>query len=102
MMFETGHAVVVTSWDGAEVLIHVGLDTVKLKGTYFTVCSQNGHSIRKGDPLIEFDMTAIASEGYDLISPIVVTNYENYEYMNAVTVAKIAEGDEFIRLSGQY
>jgi len=98
MMFRTGHAVALTSSDGAEVLVHVGLDTVKLKGTYFTVHAHNGDRMRRGDLLIEFDMKEIAGEGYDLITPVVVTNHEDYKTMRIAAGAHVAEGNGLIRL----
>lgn len=63
MMFDTGHAVSMTSNDGIEILIHVGLETVNLKGKYYQVHAANGDQVKKGQKLISFDREAIAAEG---------------------------------------
>ena len=69
MMFETGHAVSLVADCGAEVLIHVGLETVTLKGKHFTIHAANGDKVKKGDLLIEFDLEAIKAEGFNTITP---------------------------------
>lgn len=99
MIFETGHAVVLASSGGVEVLIHVGLDTVKLKGRHFTAHVKKGDEVKRGDLLIEFDMPAIESEGFDLITPVVVTNHEDFASMEMRTGALVAQLDEIIRLA---
>jgi PTS system beta-glucosides-specific IIC component len=99
MMFRTGHAVAMTLSGGVEVLIHVGLDTVNLGGSYFTPRAQNGEKVKKGDLLIEFDMESIAGEGYDLISPVIVTNHDDYKGMDAVAGKHVAEGDVLIKVN---
>lgn len=77
-MFETGHAVSLTSKEGVEILIHVGLDTVVLKGQHYTACVKTGDTVKAGDVLIEFDKDAIAAAGYDTITPIVICNTAEY------------------------
>ena len=61
-MFETGHAVSMTTADGAELLIHVGIDTVQLEGKHYKACCKAGDQVSKGDTLIEFDPAAIKAE----------------------------------------
>ncbi|MDR1136998.1 MAG: PTS glucose transporter subunit IIA [Synergistaceae bacterium] len=96
MMFKTGHAVVLVLANGVELLIHVGLDTVNLEGTFFKIYVRNNDRVRKGDLLIEFDIESIKSEGYDLITPVVVTNHENFKYVETMAGHRVAEGDELI------
>ncbi len=83
LMFDTGHAVNLISEDGIELLIHVGLDTVKLKGQHYTAHVQSGQSVQKGQLLMEFDAAAIADAGYDVITPIVVCNSDSYSTITA-------------------
>ncbi|MEK4670063.1 beta-glucoside-specific PTS transporter subunit IIABC [Niallia sp. FSL R7-0271] len=73
-VFPTKHAIAIKSDSGAEILIHIGLDTVKLNGQYFTAFVQEGDSIKIGDKLVEFDIEGIKAEGYDIMTPLVITN----------------------------
>jgi PTS system beta-glucosides-specific IIC component len=77
-LFPTGHAIAITSDDGCEILIHVGTDTVRLNGKYFTKKVQQGATVKKGDVLVEFDIEGITKEGYSLISPIIIINSDEY------------------------
>ena len=77
-VFETGHAVGMVTDDGVEILIHIGLDTVKLEGKYFTAHVKSGDTVKKGDLLISVDIDAIKAEGYDMTTPVVVTNSKDY------------------------
>lgn len=76
--FPTGHAMGITTNNGAEILIHVGMDTVKLEGKHFTLKAKQGDVIKKGQVLLEFDINAIEKEGYSLITPVIITNSDNY------------------------
>lgn len=76
--FPTGHAIGITADNGMEILIHVGMDTVKLEGKYFTPKAQQGDRVKQGDLLLEFDIDGIRSEGYTLETPVIVTNSDNY------------------------
>lgn len=78
MIFETGHAVSLVADCGAELLIHVGLDTVNLKGKHFTTHAKAGDKVSKGTLLIEFDKDAIIAEGYDIITPVVICNSSDF------------------------
>lgn len=73
-LFPTLHAVLITTESGAELLIHVGLNTVKLKGLHFKAAVQEQAKVASGDLLLEFDINAIEEAGYSVITPIVVTN----------------------------
>lgn len=77
-LFPTLHAISITSDSGVEVLIHVGMDTVQLDGKYFTPYVQQGERVTIGQKLMEFDMDAIREVGYPLITPVVITNTDQY------------------------
>ncbi|MFI3168911.1 MAG: PTS glucose transporter subunit IIA [Faecalibacterium sp.] len=79
MVFDTGHAVSMTSAKGVELLIHVGIDTVKLKGEHFTTRCAVGDTVKQGDLLLEFDKAAITAAGYDTTVMLVVCNTDAYK-----------------------
>ena len=78
MIFKTKHAIGLKSNDGAEILIHIGMDTVQLEGKHFKAHVKDGDEIKVGDTLVEFDMDAIKREGYELITPVIITNTMDY------------------------
>lgn len=91
--FPTGHAVGLRSADGAEVLIHIGIDTVRLNGQHFALKVAAGQEVAAGDLLVEFDVDAITAAGYDLITPVIVTNPDLYPVVDDVAEGPIAHGD---------
>lgn len=102
-IFETRHAIGITSKDGAEILIHVGIDTVNLKGKHFNAKIKAGDAIKKGDLLLEFNVDAIKKEGYEIITPVIVTNSSVYsEVLPALNVVgkTVKQGDKLINLIG--
>lgn len=76
--FNTAHAIGLTTKEGVELLIHVGIDTVALEGKYFDLKVEKDQEVKKGDLLLEFDMEKIAAEGYDLTTMFIVTNSDQY------------------------
>lgn len=96
MVFNTKHAIGLRSDDGVEILIHIGLDTVKLEGEHFNIFVKNGDRVSVGDKLVEFDKDAIKSKGYDVITPIIVTNTMDYLEVIASNVEVVKQGDEII------
>lgn len=78
VLFETKHAIGLTGTDGASILIHVGIDTVKLNGAPFTNHVNQGDMVKQGDLLLSFDIEAIKQAGYSVITPVLVTNAFNY------------------------
>ena len=98
LVFDTKHAVSLVSEKGAEVLIHVGLDTVSLKGEHFTTHVENGITVKKGDLLLEFDKEAIAAAGFDTIIPIVVCNSDDYKNIKRITGSVVKPGDTVVEL----
>jgi len=99
MVFETGHAVTLIAECGAEILIHVGLDTVNLKGEHFTVKVKSGDQVQKGDLLLEFDREAIAKAGYDTVTPVVVCNPDQFGTFAVHTNRVVIAGDSLIELA---
>ncbi|CAI1908662.1 PTS beta-glucoside transporter subunit IIABC [Serratia proteamaculans] len=77
-LFKTKHAIGIESDEGAEILIHVGIDTVKLDGLHFTAHVQEGDRVNPGDLLIEFDQVAIRAAGFDTTTPIIISNSDDY------------------------
>lgn len=77
-IFKTKHAIGLLSDDGAEVLIHIGMDTVQLNGEHFTAHIKDGDKVKVGDPLVDVDIEAIKGKGYDIITPIIITNTDKY------------------------
>lgn len=96
--FPTKHAIGLTSDKGVELLIHIGMDTVKLDGKYFTSHIEEGQKIKKGDLLMEFDTEKIKEEGYSVITPIVITNFENYGAIEETSADSINAGDSLINI----
>ena len=87
MMFETGHAVGLTSDKGVELLIHVGIDTVNLQGQYFHPMKKTGDEVKKGDVLLTFEKEKIEQE-YDLMTPVIISNTNRYQEIKAVKTGK--------------
>lgn len=94
-LFPTNHAVGVTTESGAEILMHIGMDTVQLEGKYFTSYVKQGERVTMGQPLIEFDIEKIENAGYPIITPIVVTNSDKFKEIK-LTSEKRVEGGNFI------
>ena len=84
VFFETKHAIGIHSVEGADILIHVGLDTVKLNGQYFTAKAAQGDKVSKGQLLLTFDAEAIKAAGYDTTTPVVVTNPSEFGQVRVV------------------
>lgn len=99
MVFETGHAITLIADCGAEILIHIGLDTVNLQGAYFAVKAKAGDKVAKGDLLIEFDREAIAAAGYDTVTPMVVCNPDQFATFKTHAGKTVAAGDPVIELA---
>ncbi len=97
--FETRHAIGITSEDGVEILIHIGLDTVQLNGKYYTIHVNAGDHVNVGDLLVEFDMENIKTEGYPVITPIIITNTADYKQVKPLKFGQVKEKDELIKIS---
>lgn len=91
-IFDTGHALGIRTKDGIELLIHIGLNTVELKGKYFQIHAKEGDHVKKGDLLISFDMDAIRKAGYDITTPVLVSNTADYMDILAKQEGKAGNG----------
>ncbi|MGI8385188.1 beta-glucoside-specific PTS transporter subunit IIABC [Robertmurraya sp. P23] len=98
VLFKTRHAIGLKSETGIEVLIHIGLETVNLEGKYFTSHVQQAQKVKSGELLIEFDMEAIQKEGYDIITPVIVTNSDSYLDILPVSKGLINENYELLKV----
>ena len=98
-VFDTCHAVNMRSDQGAELLLHVGIDTVKLGGKYFTAHVQDGQQVKTGDLLLSFDADKIRQAGYQLTTPLIVCNSEDYGKLEPLASGVIRAGAAFLRLS---
>lgn len=98
VMFETKHAVSIRTEEGAELIIHIGLDTVNLRGEHFTAHVAQGDHVKAGDLLVEFDIEAIKGAGYDVITPIVVCNTPKFPDMVCHTGMEVNALDPVIDL----
>ena len=99
MMFTTGHAVSLVADCGAEILIHVGLETVSLEGKPFTIHAANGDKVKKGQLLIEVDLEAVKAAGLPTITPMVVCNTDEYPTFNTFVGKDVTNDDVVIELA---
>lgn len=101
LVFPTGHAVGINTTDGAEVLMHIGMDTVNLQGKGFKTLVQKGQEVKAGDPLVEFNIKEIKAASYEVATPVVVTNSKKYESINQVANGTVEVGQEILSLQGE-
>ena len=100
MAFPTGHAIGMKTKDGAEILMHIGMDTVNLQGKGFETLVDKGDEVKAGDELVKFDIDEIHSAGYIVTTPIVVTNSKDYEKVSVVCQGEVKVGQEILDLEG--
>ena len=98
VVFETKHAVSVTTDKGAEIIIHVGLDTVRLNGEHYTSHKKQGDRVKAGDLLLEFDIEAIKSAEYEVVTPVIICNHQEFPDMVCHTGKDVKELDVIIEL----
>lgn len=96
MVFNTLHAVSMTADFGAEILIHVGLDTVKMNGDGFTGHVQAGDYVKKGTLLLEVDLEKVKAAGYDIITPMLICNTDDYASVDGLAGKDVQPGDDVI------
>ncbi len=99
MLIDSMHAISLASDQGAELLIHVGLDTVELNGKHFKSFVREGNRIKKGQLLLEFDMEAIVEAGYDVTVPVIVCNSDDYEEVERMIGHEVSVGDPVLELT---
>ena len=99
MMFTTGHAVSLVADCGAEVLIHVGLETVSLEGKPFKVYAASGDKVKKGQLLMKVDLDAVKAAGLPIITPMVICNTDEYPTFNTIVGKNVTNDDVVIELA---
>ncbi|MGN0383410.1 MAG: glucose PTS transporter subunit IIA [Eubacterium sp.] len=97
-LFDTHHAIGITSENGAEILIHIGIDTVNLNGEFFTPHVESGDTVETGDLLIEFDIEKITNAGYDITTPVIITNSDNYSNISVLVSEKVRQKNLLLEL----
>ena len=97
-VFDTKHAVNMVSSDGVEILLHIGIDTVKLGGQYFEAHVSDGQEVKKGDLLISFDMDKIKAAGYKVTTPIIIGNTDDYASVEPVAQNSVSAGDMILKI----
>lgn len=99
-LFPTNHAIGIKTDQGAEILIHIGMDTVKLEGKYFSAHTSQGARVEKGQLLIEFDIEKIKATGLPVTTPVVVTNYKDFN-VQSTSEKQISFGDQLFNLNAK-
>lgn len=98
MLYETKHAIGIQGDDGTEILLHIGIDTVKLEGKPFTAHVKTGDHVKKGDLLLDVDLDAIKKAGYDTTTPVIISNTADFASIDAVTGKNVTCGDKVLTL----
>ena len=97
-VFDTKHAVGLSTEDGMELLIHIGINTVELNGKYYTSHVKNGDRVKKGQPLISFDICKIKDAGYDITTPLIVTNSDDYKDVKILLEGAVTPADKVLEI----
>lgn len=100
-VMDTKHAVCIQGEDGLELIVHAGLDTVELNGKYYQTYKEIGDQVKAGDVLLEFDLEEITKAGYDVTTPIVITNLGDYKITKCLTGQQVKAGEGVIQLTKQ-
>lgn len=95
-VFDTKHAIGLITEDGVEVILHIGVDTVKLNGQYYEVHVKADQAVKKGDLLVSFDMEAIKQAGYLVTTPMIVSNFYDYQSVEAICMGNVEAGKEVL------
>lgn len=97
-VFDTKHAVGLSTESGMELLIHIGVNTVELGGKYYTAHVKDGDHVKKGQLLVSFDMDKIKESGYDVTTPLIVTNSDDYKDVKLLKEGVTASGDKVLEI----
>ncbi|QYN41876.1 beta-glucoside-specific PTS transporter subunit IIABC [Gilliamella sp. ESL0443] len=100
-LFRTKHAIGFQTQSGAEILIHIGIDTVKLDGQHFEAHVEAGQKVKKGDRLVSFDIEAIKQAGFEVTTPIIITNSDDYIDVQCIFKQDVQQGDALLALSAK-
>ena len=98
MTFKTGHTIGMKTKNGAEILIHIGMDTVNLQGKGFDTLVEKDQKVKAGDPLIKFDIDLIKKAGYPVTTPIVVTNSQDFDDIKQIVKGEVKVGQAVLEL----
>ena len=98
VLFPTKHAIGIVTEHGAKLLIHLGLDTVKLEGEYFTAHIAQGDKVKKGQLMVTVDLEAVKAAGYSMVTPIIVTNTPDYLDIVAMSSTSVNKEEELLTL----
>jgi PTS system beta-glucosides-specific IIC component len=96
--FPTGHAIGMKTASGVEILVHVGMDTVEMNGDGFTPKAKQGDTVKQGDLLLEFDIEKIQAAGHSILSPVVITNTDDFADVVPAEAGAVNAGDEIITI----
>lgn len=97
-VFDTKHAVGLSTESGMELLIHIGINTVELNGKYFTSHVKNGDHVKKGQLLVSFDMEKVKAAGYDVTTPLIVTNSDDYKDVKILSEDSVTPSDKVLEI----
>lgn len=97
-VFPTGHAIGIETDNGAEILIHIGLDTVNLDGEGFETLVKQGDKVNVGDELVRFDIETITNAGYSISTPVVVTNTDRFDSVTDIASDQLEAGSPIIKI----
>ena len=100
MVFDTKHALGLKTAQGVEILLHIGIDTVKLNGEHFETHVQVGDQVKKGELLVTFDDKAIVDAGYLLTTPMVIANTYEYQSIEAIGIGEIRLSEDILKIKG--
>lgn len=98
LVFDTKHAIALTSTCGTEVLIHIGINTVELDGKFYNVCVNTGDTVTKGQLLAEFDLEEIKKAGYNLTTPVIVNNTDDFKEISVIKTGPVDPGVPVLQL----
>ncbi|MGM0924698.1 MAG: beta-glucoside-specific PTS transporter subunit IIABC [Bacillota bacterium] len=98
-LFKTKHAIGLTSDEGVDILIHVGIDTVQLEGEHFIAYIKQGDKVSAGDLLVEFDIEKIKEAGYEVVTPVIITNHSNFGSLEVTQVKSVDVNDHLIKVT---
>ena len=97
-VFDTKHAVGMSTESGVELLIHIGINTVELGGKYYTTHVKDGDQVKKGQLLVSFDMDKIKEAGYDMTTPLIVTNSDDYRDVKILHEGMVTPEDKVLEI----
>lgn len=97
-LFEGGHAFGIATDEGIEMIVHLGLDTIKMRGSGFEKIATEGDAVEAGQPIVHFDLDAIRGAGYDPVTPVIVTNADEHP-VNGIRTGEVSAGDPLFEVS---